>query len=122
MTNIKKSFNHKPCDKDLVNTLYYMLKKIRNVEERIAEEYPNKQIRCPTHLSIGQEGVPASLSTLIDDNDFFVSTHRGHAHYLAKGGDGYRVFPEGRFISDDKPFQDALYEQFKKVEIIEVPT
>ena len=42
--------------------------------------------------------------------------------YLAKGGDGYRVFPEGRFINDDKPFQDALYEEFKKAKIIEIPT
>ena len=39
-----------------------MLKKIRLTEERIAKEYPNNQIRCPTHLSIGQEGVPAALS------------------------------------------------------------
>ena len=42
--------------------------------------------------------------------------------YLAKGGDGYRVFPEGRFVNDDKPFQDALYEEFKKAKIIEIPT
>ena len=41
--------------------------------------------------------------------------------YLAKGGDGYRVFPEGQFINDDKPFQDALYEEFKKRKIIEIP-
>ncbi len=41
--------------------------------------------------------------------------------YLAKGGDGYRVFPEGRFVNDDKPFQDALYEEFKKAKIIEIP-
>ncbi len=73
---------------------YYMLKKIRLVEERIAKEYPNNQIRCPTHLSIGQEGVPAALSTLIRKEDFAVSTHRGHAHYLSKGGDLNRMIAE----------------------------
>ena len=56
------------------------------VEERIAKEYPKSEIRCPTHLSIGQEGVPAALATLINKNDYSVSTHRGHAHYLSKGG------------------------------------
>jgi len=94
MLNIKENFDHNPCDKEIVNNLYYMLKKIRNVEERIAEEYPRNQIRCPTHLSIGQEGVPAALSTLIEKNDFFVSTHRGHAHYLAKGGDLNKMIAE----------------------------
>jgi len=41
--------------------------------------------------------------------------------YLAKGGDGYRIFPEGQFVNDDKPFQDALYEEFKKAKIIQIP-
>ena len=41
--------------------------------------------------------------------------------YLAKGGDGYRIFPEGQFVNDDKPFQDALYEEFKKAKIIKIP-
>ena len=54
---------------------------------------------------------------LIDNKKYTVSV----SGYLAKGGDGYRVFTEGRFISDDKPFQDALYEEFKKAKIIESP-
>jgi len=54
---------------------------------------------------------------LIDNKKYTVSV----SGYLAKGGDGYQVFPEGRFISDDKPFQDALYEEFKKAKIIESP-
>ena len=78
---------------DLEKT-YYMLNKIRSVEERIAKEYPKNEIRCPTHLSIGQEGVPAAISTLVDVQDYFVSTHRGHAHYLAKGGDLNKMIAE----------------------------
>ena len=54
---------------------------------------------------------------LMDDEKYTVSV----SGYLAKGGDGYRVFPEGRFVNDDKPFQDALYEEFKKRKIIEIP-
>ena len=55
---------------------------------------------------------------LIDNEKYTISV----SGYLAKGGDGYRVFPEGRFVNDDKPFQDALYEEFKKAKIIEIPT
>lgn len=43
-------------------------------------------MRCPTHLSIGQEAPPAVLSEFLTADDYAVSTHRSHAHYLAKGG------------------------------------
>jgi pyruvate dehydrogenase E1 component alpha subunit len=60
--------------------------RIRAVEEAIAERYPEGRMRCPTHLSIGQEAVPAAVSACLKPTDFAVSTHRAHAHYLAKGG------------------------------------
>ena len=62
------------------------MKRIREVEMRISQEYPKQEIRCPVHLSVGQEAPSAALSLLIKQDDFSVSTHRGHAHYLAKGG------------------------------------
>ena len=34
---------------------------IRKVEEKIIEVYPEQEIRCPTHLSIGQEAVSAGV-------------------------------------------------------------
>jgi len=60
--------------------------RIRAVEEAIADRYPEGKMRCPVHLSIGQELIPAIFSKIIRPSDFAVSTHRGHAHYLAKGG------------------------------------
>lgn len=59
---------------------------IRVMEEAIADHYNEGEMRCPTHLSIGQEGVPAALSVCLTYQDYAVSTHRSHAHYLAKGG------------------------------------
>jgi TPP-dependent pyruvate/acetoin dehydrogenase alpha subunit len=61
--------------------------RIRMVEEEIALRYPEGKMRCPVHLSIGQEAVPAAVSEAIEREDFAVSTHRGHAHYMGKGGD-----------------------------------
>ena len=47
MSELKENlFDSKPC-KELYEKIYYMLKKIRLVEERIAEEYPKQEIRCP---------------------------------------------------------------------------
>ena len=59
---------------------------IRRIEERIADEYAKQNMRCPTHLSIGQELPAVAMCNALTHNDFAVSTHRGHAHYLAKGG------------------------------------
>lgn len=59
---------------------------IRKVEEGIAERYPRGEMRCPTHLSIGQEAAAVALGVALEKEDLAVSTHRAHAHYLAKGG------------------------------------
>jgi len=66
--------------------LIRMMIRIRRVEEEIARRYVEQEMRCPTHLSIGQEAVPAALSLVSHPSDYAVSTHRGHAHYLGKGG------------------------------------
>ena len=75
-----------PLNPELELPLYRSMKYIRAVEEEIAQRYPEGKMRCPTHLSIGQESVPGIFSLLVRPDDFCVSTHRGHAHYLAKGG------------------------------------
>jgi TPP-dependent pyruvate/acetoin dehydrogenase alpha subunit len=66
--------------------LFAQMYRIRAVEEEIALRYPQGKMRCPVHLSIGQEAIPAVFAESIRTTDFAVSTHRGHAHYLAKGG------------------------------------
>ena len=64
----------------------FELTKIRIIEEEIAKEYKNQEMRCPVHLSIGQEAVPVGMSRVLTNKDYIVSTHRCHAHYIAKGG------------------------------------
>lgn len=74
--------------------LYYLMFKIRETEEAIAASYNEGKMRCPTHLSIGQEAVPAALGLILNAKDLAVSTHRSHAHYLGKGGDLNRMIAE----------------------------
>ena len=70
-----------------VLALYGRMFLIRSVENRIKAEYANRNIRMAVHLSIGQEGVAAGVLMAARHTDCCVSTHRCHAHYLAKGGD-----------------------------------
>lgn len=60
--------------------------RIRMVEEAIANRYSEQKMRCPVHLSIGQEAPAAAFALVAEKEDYAVSTHRAHAHFLAKGG------------------------------------
>lgn len=61
--------------------------RIRMVEEGIAERYTEQEMRCPVHLSIGQEATAVGVSHALQHTDRVFSTHRCHAHYLAMDGD-----------------------------------
>ena len=73
-------------DDQAVLQLYEMMFLIRNVDERIKKEYSSRNIRMAVHLSIGQEAVATGVLMAARRSDCCVSTHRCHAHYLAKGG------------------------------------
>lgn len=69
-----------------LKSLYFLCKRIRHIEEHIAYRYAEQQMRCPTHLSVGQELAGAAIGLSTCSSDFAVSSHRSHAHYLGKGG------------------------------------
>lgn len=67
-------------------SLFADMVRIRRIEEVIAERYGEQQMRCPVHLSIGQEAAAVGVCRGLRPDDLVFSTHRCHAHYLAKGG------------------------------------
>ncbi len=67
--------------------LYKSLYRIRRVEEEVARAYPTDKIKSPVHLSIGQEAVSVGVCAALRPADVVFGTYRGHAMYLAKGGD-----------------------------------
>ena len=79
---------------ELLKTLYVEMVRIRKAEERIVALYPEQEIRCPTHLSIGQEAVAVGVCQALSLCDVVLSGHRCHAHYLAKGGSLSGMFAE----------------------------
>lgn len=67
--------------------LYEIMLKIRLVELKIEELYPQDEMKTPIHLCLGQEAISAGVCANIKREDYVFSNHRGHGHYLAVGGD-----------------------------------
>lgn len=70
----------------LERSLYETMVRMRMIEEKIAEIYPEREIRSPTHLYIGQEAVAAGVCSTLDRQDAVAANYRSHGWYLAKGG------------------------------------
>lgn len=66
--------------------MHRMMVLIRETEEAIARYYHEQQMRCPTHLCIGQEAVAAGLGAALRPDDYAFGSYRSHGIYLAKGG------------------------------------
>ena len=64
------------------------------IELSIVQNYNNWKMRCPVHLSIGQESAAVGICANLKKNDEIVTAHRSHAHYLAKGGSLKKMIAE----------------------------
>lgn len=73
--------------KEQLLAMYTTMVKIRTFELRVAEEFAKGN--CPgfIHLYVGEEAVAAGACAHTKSGDFVTSTHRGHGHCIAKGGD-----------------------------------
>lgn len=75
-----------PKDHFSIHQVYRSMYLIRKVEEKIAAIYHTDKIKSPVHLSIGQEAPSVGVCAALRANDVVFGTYRGHALYLAKGG------------------------------------
>jgi pyruvate dehydrogenase E1 component alpha subunit len=64
---------------------YRQMKIIREFEERLHVEIATGEIPGFTHLYAGQEAIAVGVCEQLTDEDYIVSTHRGHGHCIAKG-------------------------------------
>jgi TPP-dependent pyruvate/acetoin dehydrogenase alpha subunit len=80
--------------KKKIKKLFYEMLRIRMVEIEISKKYKNMKMRCPVHLSIGQESSAIGVCQNLINSDEVVTAHRSHAHYLAKGGDLKKMIAE----------------------------
>lgn len=74
--------------------LYEKMCTIRAFEELVKKEYLAGNLPGFVHLYIGEEAVAAGVCFALEDTDYIESTHRGHGHCIAKGGDLNRMMAE----------------------------
>jgi pyruvate dehydrogenase E1 component alpha subunit len=80
--------------RDELLELYRRMLLIRRMEERLGEVVKSGELPGPVHLYIGQEAVAVGVCAHLTDEDWIASTHRGHGHFLAKGGDPKAMIAE----------------------------
>ncbi|MCL5104013.1 MAG: thiamine pyrophosphate-dependent dehydrogenase E1 component subunit alpha [Armatimonadetes bacterium] len=82
-----KLIPNKKLDAAGLMRLYTQLVRLRAFEERVKEIYMATLMPGLAHVYIGEEAVAAGVCQALRDDDYVTSTHRGHGHFLAKGGD-----------------------------------
>ena len=74
--------------------LYERMLLIRRMEEKLSTDSAAGVLPGAVHLYIGQEAVAAGVCMQLEDTDWITSTHRGHGHFLGKGGDPNAMMAE----------------------------
>jgi acetoin:2,6-dichlorophenolindophenol oxidoreductase subunit alpha len=74
--------------------IYTRMLRIRRFEEQVGKLFAQGQLPGFVHLYIGEEAVGAGVCAALRDDDYIISTHRGHGHVIAKGGDFDRMMAE----------------------------
>jgi acetoin:2,6-dichlorophenolindophenol oxidoreductase subunit alpha len=74
--------------------IYTRMLRIRRFEEKVALLFSQGQLPGFVHLYIGEEAIASGICAGLRNDDYIVSTHRGHGHVIAKGGDLYKMMAE----------------------------
>lgn len=89
MAQMESSFNNVIC-----RGAYRRMRLIRRFEERVIELVNANEIAGTTHEYIGEEAIAVGVCMVLRENDVLTSTHRGHGHVIAKGGEVKRMMAE----------------------------
>lgn len=84
----------KSLEKEKLLDIYTRMVKIRQFEEKAGTLFAQGQLAGFLHLYVGEEAVGAGVCAALHDDDYIVSTHRGHGHLIAKGGDVKKIMAE----------------------------
>ncbi len=74
--------------------MYRMMVRIRTFEDRVAQEFASGAVPGAAHLYSGEEAVATGACANLRLDDYITSTHRGHGHLLAKGGQTDKMMAE----------------------------
>ncbi|MGA2111638.1 MAG: thiamine pyrophosphate-dependent dehydrogenase E1 component subunit alpha [Anaerolineales bacterium] len=73
--------------KETLVLMYERMLRIRHFEGRVKDLFARGELPGFVHLYLGEEAVAVGACAALRDDDYITSTHRGHGHILAKGGE-----------------------------------
>jgi len=79
---------------ETLRNLHERMLRIRLFEEEAGKLSEAGKIPGALHLYVGEEAVAAGVMSHLSDDDQITSTHRGHGHLVAKGGDLKQMYAE----------------------------
>lgn len=74
--------------------IYKTMNQIRYFELKAQQLFEENKLRGSVHLYAGEEAIAATVCSLLRDEDYITSTHRGHGHCIAKGAQLDRAMAE----------------------------
>ena len=83
----KKKSASPPVAEAIMLQMYRSIYATRQFELNCAELYRTGLIRGYLHPYLGEEAIAAGACAAIGENDYIVSTHRGHGHCISKGAE-----------------------------------
>ena len=75
------------ASKEQMKDIYLRMRRIRDFESAAARLFAEGKIYGFAHLYLGEEAIAPAVCECLRDDDYITSTHRGHGHIIAKGGD-----------------------------------
>jgi len=81
-------------EKEKLNWMFRTMVRIRRFEERVVREFADGNIPGSVHVYIGEEAVATGAIAHLKKEDYIMSTHRGHGHLIAKGGEPNKMMAE----------------------------
>ncbi len=81
-------------EKEKLIWMFRTMVRIRQFEERVSREFADGNIPGSVHLYIGEEAVATGAIAHLKKEDYIMSTHRGHGHLIAKGGEPTKMMAE----------------------------
>lgn len=72
--------------KEAMKDMYLRMVRIREFESKAQSLFADGKIPGFVHLYLGEEAVATGVCACLRDDDYITSTHRGHGHIVAKGG------------------------------------
>jgi pyruvate dehydrogenase E1 component alpha subunit len=87
MTKLATTAEQKPSPLEEPLRWYRTMCRIRRFDETIDELFAEGKVHGTTHLYIGEEAVATGVMATLLSGDVITSTHRGHGHNIALGGD-----------------------------------